>query len=78
MSDAIFLEQRGIPSVPVGTETMMTSVGKGMARALGYSDFPGVVIPKSLVDGARYYPLELKVKWAKHVAPQIVKILTSK
>ena len=78
MSDAIFIEQRGIPAVPVGTQTMMTSVGSGMARALGYPGFPGVVIPKHLVDGARYYPLEQKIRWAKYVTPEIVKILLAK
>lgn len=77
MSDAIFLEQRGVPAVCVGTEALMGSVGKGMARALGYPSFRGVVIPKSLGIAARYYPMETKIKWASHVTPLIVDVLTS-
>jgi hypothetical protein len=78
MSDSIFLEQRGVPAVCVGIEALMNSVGRGMARALGYPAFPGVVIPKSLGVVGRYYSVEIKQKWAAHVAPEIVKILTSK
>jgi len=78
VSDSVFLAQRGTPSVCVGTEALMGSVGKGMARALGYPEFPGVIIPKSLGAAARYYPLETKIKWAAHVTPAIVKALTGK
>ena len=78
MSDAIFLEQRGVPAIPVGIETLMNSVGRGMARALGYPSFAGVVIPKSLGVVGRYYSIDVKKKWAAHVAPEIVKALTKR
>jgi hypothetical protein len=78
MSDSIFLEQRGVPSVCVGTEALMGSVGKGMARALGYPEFPGAIIPKSAGSAARYYTAETKIKWANLVTPQIADLLVKK
>lgn len=78
MSDAIFLQQRGIPAVAVGTETMMVTVGHGMARALGYPMIKGVILPKSLGIAARYYPMETKIRWAEYVAPRVADALLGK
>lgn len=45
MLDALELEQRGIPSVPVGVELLIRSTGEAMARAQGYPDYPMASFP---------------------------------
>jgi len=77
MSDSVTLAQMGVPAVCVGTEALIDSVGRGMARSLGYPDFPRIAIPKSLGLAGRYYSQEIKAKWAAYVAPEVAKILTS-
>jgi hypothetical protein len=45
--DAIVLERRGVPSVPVGTDKLVESTGRAMARMHGVPDFPIATIPWS-------------------------------
>jgi hypothetical protein len=54
MSDSVSLAQMGVPAVCVGTEALIDSVGRGMARALGYPEFPRIAIPRSLGLAGRY------------------------
>jgi hypothetical protein len=60
MSDSVSLAQMGVPAVCVGTEALIDSVGRGMARALGYPEFPRIAIPRSLGLAGRYYSQEIK------------------
>jgi hypothetical protein len=78
MSDSVSLAQMGVPAVCIGTEALIDSVGRGMARALGYPAFPKVAIPKSLGQAGRYYSQEIKAKWAAYVAPEVARALTAK
>lgn len=43
--DAITLEKAGIPVAAIGTDTLVETTGRAMARAHGYPDYPFVVIP---------------------------------
>jgi len=45
--DAIVIERRGVPSVPVGTDKLVESTGRAMARIHGVPDFPVATIPWS-------------------------------
>ena len=47
MLDAIVIERRGVPSVPVGTDKLVESTGRAMARIHGVPDFPVATIPWS-------------------------------
>ncbi len=38
------MERRGIPSVPVGTEKLALTTGRGMARLQGLPDYPLAII----------------------------------
>lgn len=78
MSDSITLAQMGVPAVCVGTEALIDSVGRGMARAHGYPDFPRIAIPKSLGMAGRYYTQEIKSKWAAYVTPRVARALTGR
>jgi hypothetical protein len=42
--DAISLERRGVPAAMVGSEILVDTVGRGMATAHGYEDFPMATI----------------------------------
>ena len=51
MSDAVLLAKRGVSAVSVATEQFAITVGRGMARAQGYPDFPIVSIPGAMGGG---------------------------
>jgi hypothetical protein len=42
--DAITLERRGVPAVPIGVKQLVMTTGKGMARIQGVPDFPIAVL----------------------------------
>ena len=44
MLDAITIEKRGIPAVVIGTDKLVNTTGRGMARAHGAPDFPFAVV----------------------------------
>ena len=44
MLDAITLERRGIPAVPIGVQQLVVTTGRGMARIQGVPDFPIAVL----------------------------------
>jgi hypothetical protein len=43
--DAIVIERRGIAAVPVGTQKLVETTGRAMARMQGVPDFPIAVVP---------------------------------
>src|SRR5438552_2257456 len=44
-ADATFLEKAGIPVAAVGGDALVRTVGRSMARAHGYPEYPFVSIP---------------------------------
>jgi hypothetical protein len=46
--DAITLERRGIPAVPIGVKQLVMTTGKGMARIQGVPDFPIAVLTHAM------------------------------
>ena len=81
MSDAVLLAQRGIPAVSVGTERYVGTVGRGMARAHGYPDFPIATIPGALCPGgfmgSEQSPV-IRKQWVEHLTPLVAKALLAK
>lgn len=45
MLDAIVIERRGIPAVPVGTDKLVETTGRAMAQMHGVPKFPIATIP---------------------------------
>lgn len=45
MLDAIVIERRGIAAVPIGTQKLVETTGRAMARMQSVPDFPIAVIP---------------------------------
>jgi hypothetical protein len=46
--DAIALEKRGIPAVPIGVQQLVMTTGRGMARIQGVPDFPIAVLTHAM------------------------------
>ncbi len=44
MLDAITIEKRGTPAIVIGTDKLVNTTGRGMARAHGAPDFPFAII----------------------------------
>ncbi|MFQ5861258.1 MAG: hypothetical protein ACE5IG_06895 [Dehalococcoidia bacterium] len=73
MADALTLEKRGIPAAVIGTDRLVATTGKGMARAHGAPNYPFAIIehPIESVRGEG----ELRAK-AEVAAQQVAVILT--
>lgn len=71
--DAITLEKTGIPVGAIGTETLIKTTGRAMARAHGYQAYPFVSVPHFIesTDQAVQRSIELAL-------PQVEKVLQKK
>ena len=78
MLDAIALERRGIPAVPIGVQQLVFTTGKGMARIQGAPDFPIAVVTHLM--GALESIEDPKVieEMADQAIPQVENILLGK
>jgi hypothetical protein len=76
--DAANLERRGIPSVAVGGEALIKSVGLGAAKAQGMPDLRRVSVPIEVIgstDAAQ--DVDSMHRWADLLLPDVIKGLTS-
>ena len=78
MLDAIAMERRGIPAVPIGVRQLVMTTGKGMARIQGVPDFPIAVLVHAM--GALESIDDPKVieDLANQALPQVENILLGK
>jgi hypothetical protein len=76
--DAITMERRGKPAAPVGTELLVMTTGKGMAKIQGVPDFPIVSVQHvgGNMSGERN-DQEIE-RLAQQAAPQVERILLGK
>ena len=75
MLDAITIEKRGIPAVVIGTDKLVNTTGRGMARAHGAPDFPFAVIEHPIENTREMDELQRKAEIA---ATQVQAILLGK
>ena len=75
MLDAITIEKRGLPAVVIGTDRLVNTTGRGMARAHGAPDFPFAVIEHPLENCKELSEL---VEKARVAATQVEAILLGK
>jgi len=73
--DAITIEKRGLPAVVIGTDRLVNTTGRGMARAHGAPDFPFAVIEHPLENCKELSEL---VEKARVAATQVEAILLGK
>jgi hypothetical protein len=74
--DAITVERRGVPAAMVGTEKLVRTTGRGMAKLQGLPDYPLAVIRgHGLLEGIREDSERDKV--AAEIATQVENILLS-
>ena len=76
MVDAITLERRGIPVAMIGTESLVNTTGRGMARAQGIPDYPIAIVPHTLGILEDLTNEEEVASIAKSVVDQVEAILT--
>jgi hypothetical protein len=76
--DAITMERRGIPSAPIGTEMLVVTTGRGMAKIQGVPDFPIVSLVLSGGNMTGWRNREELEKMAQQAAPQVERILLGK
>ena len=68
--DAITLEKLGIPVGAIGTDNLIKTTGRAMARAHGYHDYPFVNVPHFVE------PTDAAVKRSIELAlPQVEKVI---
>lgn len=78
MVDAANLERRGVPSVAVGGEALIKSVGLGAAKAQGMPDLRRVSVPVAVMgstDAAQ--DVDAMHRWADLLLPDVIAGLTS-
>lgn len=77
MVDAAILERRGIPTVAVGAEALIKSVGLGAARVQGMADLRLASVPTAVAGGteAAQGP-EAMQRWADALVDEVVDGLT--
>jgi hypothetical protein len=73
--DAITMERRGIPSAPIGTEMLVMTTGRGMAKIQGIPDFPIVSLVRSGGNMTGWRDQEEIEKMAQQAASQVERIL---
>lgn len=72
-ADAAFLEKAGTPVAAIGGEALIRTVGRAMARAHGFKDYPFVSLPLFMGEGITDEALRAYVEQA---VPQIERVLS--
>jgi len=73
--DAITIEKRGTPAVVIGTDKLVNTTGRGMARAHGAPEFPFAVVKHPIEDTREMSEL---IEKARVAATQVEAILRGK
>ncbi len=76
--DALTLERMGVPAVPMGSELLVNTTGKGTARLQGAPNLPFIALRDMPGNPKPTTPEELRVRvlMAVEEAPRIASILT--
>jgi hypothetical protein len=76
--DAANIERRGVPSVAVGGEALIKSVGLGAAKAQGMPELRRVSVPSEVIGGTdAAQDVDSMHRWADALLPGVIAGLTS-